>query len=105
MKIEFLHTESCHVWQKALPLLEESVKELGLAEEIEVTTIRTQKDAETHKFSGSPAIKINGKDIDPLAEKITKYSPASCRPYFYRGKFYDYPPREMILEALKQAGR
>ncbi len=103
MKIEFLHTGNCHVWQKTLPLLEEALKELGIKEKISVTVIKTQKDAERHKFSGSPAIKLNGKDIDSLAKKVTKYSAASCRPYFYKGKFYDYPPKEMIIAALRKA--
>jgi len=103
MKIEFLHTEDCHVWQKTLPLLKEAMKEDGIKDTIDVFVIKTQKDAQKHKFSGSPTIKINGEDIDPMAKKVTRYSPASCRPYFYKGKFYDYPPKEMILEALQRA--
>lgn len=103
MKIKFLHTEDCHVWQKALPLLEEAVKEFRIKEKIKVITIKTQKEAQKHKFSGSPTIKLNGKDIDPMAKRVTKYSPASCRPYFYKGKFYEYPPKEMIAEALQKA--
>jgi len=102
MKIEFLHTEDCHVWRKALPLLEEVMKEVGIKDKIDVITIKTQQDAEKHKFSGSPTIKINSEDIDPMAKKVTKYSPASCRPYFYKGKFHDYPPKEIIIEALQQ---
>lgn len=103
MKIEFLHTKDCHVWQKALPLLEEAVKELGIKEKIVTLVIKTQKDAQKHKFSGSPTIKLNDEDIDPMAKKVKKYSAASCRPYFYKGKFYDYPPKEMILESLRRA--
>lgn len=102
MKIEFLHTDDCHVWQKALPLLKKTMKELGIKGKIEAITIKTQKDAEKHKFSGSPSIKIDSKDIDPMAKKVTKYSPVSCRPYFYKRKFYDFPPKEMIVEALRK---
>ena len=78
------------------------MKEVGIKDKIDIFVIKTQKDAEKHKFSGSPTIKINGEDMDTMAKKVTAHSPASCRPYFCKAKFYDYPPREMIMEALLQ---
>jgi len=102
MTIRFLHTESCHVWQKALVVLEETLSELNLEVSYEVILIKTQKDADNHKFGGSPTIQIDGFDVDPMAQGVTKYTLSSCRNYVYQNKFYEYPPKEMVLAALKR---
>jgi len=101
MKIELLHTESCHIWQKALEVLEEMLKEMKIYEKVKVTIVKNDKEAAKYKFAGSPQIKINGKDIDPMASRIRTYTANSCRQYFYEGKIYEYPPKEMILKALR----
>jgi hypothetical protein len=54
-----------------------------------------------YRFFGSPTVQVNGEDVDPKAKMVTKYGMSSCRPYFWNGKSYDYPPKEMIMEALR----
>lgn len=99
--IRLLHTEACHAYHYAFDELEKALKEKGLPVKFEVILITSEKEAKEHKFFGSPAIQVNGEDVDPKAKMVTKYSVSSCRPYFWKGKSYDYPPKEMILEALK----
>lgn len=100
MKIQLLHTADCHAWKDSLSILEETLKSKGLEVMYEVRLIETEDQARAYKFSGSPTILIDGVDVDPLARNITTYSVNSCRPYFYQGKTYDFPPKEMILDAL-----
>ncbi len=100
-KIRLLHTESCHAYHEALDEIEKSLKEKGLPVEFEVTLITSQEQAEKYKFFGSPTIQVNGEDVDPRAKTATKYGMSSCRPYFWEHKSYDYPPKEMIMKALK----
>ncbi|HLD88892.1 MAG TPA: DUF2703 domain-containing protein [Candidatus Nanoarchaeia archaeon] len=102
MKIQLLHTADCHAWKNALKELEGAVKELKIKNKIEVMEIKTQEEAEKYKFSASPTIKINNIDIDPIGRKITKFSVMSCRLYFYKGKVYDFPPKEMIIEGIRE---
>jgi hypothetical protein len=64
--------------------------------------IETQEDAETHQYFGSPQININGKDIDPMAENVTNFKFAGCRFYIYKEKTYEFPPKEMLEEALEK---
>ena len=40
---------------------------------IERIEIKTDSDVETHKFIGSPAVRINGLDVDPAARLVTQY--------------------------------
>lgn len=101
MKIQLLHTAICHAWKESLSILEDTLKTEGLEVKYEIILIETEEQAKAYKFSGSPAILIDGIDVDPMARNVKTYSIQSCRPYFYRGKSYDFPPKEMILEALK----
>ncbi|MBI2617591.1 DUF2703 domain-containing protein [Candidatus Gottesmanbacteria bacterium] len=100
MKIQLLHTADCHAWKESLSILEEALKTKGLAAKYEVILIDTEGQAKAYKFNGSPSILIDGIDVDPMARNVKSYSVSSCRPYFYHGKTYDYPPKEMIIEAL-----
>lgn len=100
-KIRLLHTQGCHTYHQAFDELEKALKEKGLPVRFEVVLITCEKEAEENKFLGSPTIQVNGEDVDPKAKIVTKYSISLCRLYFWKGKSYDYPPKEMILEALK----
>lgn len=102
MKIQLLHTNECHAWQEAEKQLKEALKEANLSLEYEVILVSSPEQAQSLRFSGSPQITIDGQDVDPLAKNAKIFSIQSCRPYFYQGKSYDYPPKEMILEKLNQ---
>lgn len=99
-KIRLLHTEGCHVYHQTFDELEKALKEKGLPVQFEVILITSEEEAEKYKFFGSPSIQVNEEDIDPKAKMVTKYGISACRPYFWKGKSYDYPPKEMIIEAL-----
>jgi len=100
MNVELLHTNECHIWKKALEILSETLEEEGIKENVKVTEIKSVEEANQRKFSGSPQIIINGKDVDPMAEKITNYMLAGCRQYFYKGQHSEFPPKE--IEALNK---
>lgn len=100
-KVGLLHTGDCHAYHQAFDEIEKALKEKGLPVQFEVMLITSEEEAEENRFFGSPTIQINGEDVDPKAKMVTKYGMCSCRPYFWKDKSYDYPPKEMIIEALK----
>jgi hypothetical protein len=100
-EIRLLHTEGCHAYHQAFDEIEKALKEKGLTVQFEVILITSEQESKKYKFFGSPTIQVNGKDVDPKAKMVTKYGMSSCRPYFWKDKSYDYPPKEMIIEALK----
>jgi hypothetical protein len=66
------------------------------------------------KIHLSPSILINGKDIEKVINKNSKLksngcsdccqltgSSVNCRTFSYKGRKYDYIPKEMIMEAIK----
>ncbi len=100
IEIRLMHTPGCHSWKDALEVLEEAMAEVGIKSTISINIIETDDEAAQFKFVGSPSIHINGEDVDALSKKITQYRASSCRPYFYEGRSYDCPPKEMIVSAL-----
>ena len=101
LKVQLLHTESCHSYQEALVGIKEALKELGLSAELEVILMDSPEKARDYKFLGSPTIKINGLDMEPELEAAENFSINACRTYIYEGSLYHYPPKEMLLEVLK----
>lgn len=100
MKIQILHNKPCNFWQTAKTALDEVLKEKGIQDPVEEVLISDDEEAATYHFAGSPQIMINGKDIDPMAEKITNFHESGCRFYLWKEKVYEYPPKEMITAAL-----
>jgi len=101
-KVILLFVQGCHAYHQAFDELATTLKEAGLPTRFEALLITSDEEAEKHKFFGSPAVQVDGVDVDPRAEAVTKYGMASCRPYPWQGKSYDFPPKEMILKALKK---
>lgn len=101
MEILFLRNEKCEAWKEGLLELKLALSEMGIKDEIKEKVINTRAEAERYKFFGSPTILINGKDVELATDIEKKVSLNTCRTYLYQGKFYEYPPKEMILHTLE----
>jgi len=95
------HNKECNFWRILKGRLEKFISEKHLDAEIEEVLINNEEEAKKYRFAGSPQLTLNGKDIDPMANLITNFHIAGCRPVFWKGKSYDYPPMEMVEEAIK----
>ena len=92
----------------SLEELKNTINNIGL--KIELKEKRLPKS----KIRLSPSILINGIDIELLVNKSSKLKsnhcsdccqiaskPVNCRTFTYKGKDYDYIPKEMILGAIE----
>ena len=121
MKVQLLYILDCPWCVKTEELVKESLEELGVKAEVEEILIDKDEKARKYSFVGSPTVRINGKDVqeevskgqclpcEELAEYIegtTEFVKqeciCGCRIYFYKGRQYPYPPKEMIKEAIKK---
>lgn len=102
MKHEFtiLHNAACNFWKFLKRDLEALVRDQNLDADIKEVLVKDDAEAARLKFSGSPQLLVNGRDIDPMADRITTFHVGGCRPVLFREKLHEYPPREMIAEAL-----
>ena len=97
MRIELLHWEGCPSTDEARQLLEEVA---GPAAEIELREVKTQEEAEALRFPGSPTIRVDGVDVDPVGARSR---PAlNCRIYYLPdGRVSPVPPRKLLEAALR----
>lgn len=120
MKIQLLYILNCPWCLKTKKLIRQVLKELKIKADIEEILIDSEEGAKRYKFLGSPTIRIDGKDIQEKVGKgqclpceelselrkdttafVKKECKCGCRKYFYKGKRYPYPTKEMIKEAIK----
>jgi len=102
MKIELFYFDGCPNHEKALELLNDCLKELSLDVPVERIKVESPEAAERLRFLGSPSIRIDGKDLEYDDETGMEYS-MRCRRYQHDSEMLGYPPREMIMKALKVA--
>jgi len=100
LKIEFLYWEDCPSHPQAWKLLQEVMGELGIEAPVEQIEVVTDDDAERLAFPGSPTIRVNGTDIDPVGASQMGAA-LTCRIYRLQdGRFSPVPSKEMIGQAL-----
>ncbi len=72
--------------------------------DLEEIVLVNDEEAEKHKVLGVPTVRIQGIDVDPNFKDEGVYRSTCSRIYRWEGKFHDYPPKEMIKDALKRLG-
>src|SRR5438445_10395811 len=84
-----------------LEMVRETLNSLGRQDEIHQVEVRTQADADTTAFVGSPSIRINGADIEPWARTAKAFG-LSCRTYFDGSHRSGVPSRELLRRAISE---
>ena len=99
MKIEVLYWDGCPSHPEALELLHAVLAERGVEATVELREVRTDEEAKTLRFPGSPTIRVDGRDVDAFG---ADGRPAlTCRIYYPAdGRVSPIPSREQLEEAL-----
>ncbi len=99
MKIELLYFDGCTAYKTALKHLKDVIGERKLDATIEMIKIADEQQAVASRFLGSPSIRVNGRDIEPGAEKINDFS-MRCRLYIEDDAVSEWPSKNMIRRAI-----
>ncbi len=97
--VEVLTFVGCPRAQPALELVERVVDELGLQAAVRRVDVPDLETAETHRFLGSPTIRVNGRDVEPGADKRSDFA-LSCRVYRIDGSLKGEPDERWLRDAL-----
>ena len=102
MRVELLFSAGCPSYGKALRELQEVLRESGQdPEAVIVREIKTDDDAASEGFVGSPTIRIDGADVQPLADEPAGLT---CRIYHRRdGRISPTPDPADVREAVLAA--
>jgi hypothetical protein len=100
VKIEFLFWDGCPSHPEALDLLRDVLEARGVSDAIEIREVFTREEAVTLAFPGSPTIRIDGRDVDPVGAQAPPE--LNCRIYrLPDGRASPVPSRQQLEEALR----
>lgn len=86
----------------AVALVHRVCAELGSNAEIRVIDIPDQRAAEQARFLGSPTIRVDGRDVEPDADRCVEYI-CSCRLYQGQHSLRGLPEQAWVRQALQDA--
>jgi len=101
--VELLWWEGCPSTPEALEDLRAAMADLGLDPgAVDVREIRTDEEAGSHGFPGSPTIRVNGADVQ--APEDGEPPALTCRVYRLRdGRVSPKPDPDDLRDALRAA--
>lgn len=102
MNIELLWFEDCPNHEATFALLRDVLRERGIDETVERIEVPDLETGERTKFPGSPTIRIDGVDIEPMYEDGGDYTPR-CRLYATSRGLTGVPERRWIEATLDQS--
>ncbi len=101
MKIELLFVSDCPNYLETWSILEDVLQAEGFGARIEMIRVQTEEEAQKLQFSGSPTIRIDGRDIEDLGESEPQYTLGYRR---YKGGAgpRGLPSRALIHKAVQE---
>jgi hypothetical protein len=100
--VEVLTVAGCPNRDAAIALVHRVCAELGSNAEIRLIDIPDQLAAEQVRFLGSPTIRVDGRDVEPDADRCVEYI-CSCRLYRGRHSLRGLPEEAWLRQALQAA--
>lgn len=101
MKVEVLYFEGCPNHAPTVERVREALQSENEIAEVREIQVRTQAEAESLGFLGSPSVRINGLDVEPEARRLKSYG-LSCRTYTDGPTRSGVPSRDTLRHALKE---
>jgi hypothetical protein len=101
-RVELLWWDGCPSWPRALEDLRDAMRAAGLSpEDIEMTEVQTDQQAQELGFIGSPTIRVDGVDLFPTGDNTPGLN---CRIYRLRdGRVSPLPDPADLRAALARA--
>lgn len=101
MKVEVLYFEGCPNHAPTVERVREALQSEDQSAEIREVEVRTQAEAESVGFLGSPSVRVNGVDIEPEARELKSYG-LSCRTYMEGAVRSGVPSGDLIRRTLDE---
>lgn len=77
VRVEILARRDCASRELAISLVDDAIFATGVPARVELIDVVTEDQARRRRFLGSPTVRVDGRDVDPLAEGRSDYSLAT----------------------------
>jgi hypothetical protein len=101
-RVEIFYFEGCENHEGTRALVERVAAELKVEPEIALVQVADAEAAVQRRFLGSPTVRVDGRDVEPGAEKRSDFG-LSCRVYRSEHGFSGQPDAGWVREALSKA--
>jgi hypothetical protein len=101
-RVEILYFDGCPNHEPTRALVDQVAAELGLQAEIELVEVADPDSATRLRFLGSPSVRVDGRDVEPGADKRSDFV-LSCRVYRSERGLAGQPQSDWIRSALSEA--
>src|SRR5689334_1492886 len=102
MKVELLWFSGCPTHESAEAMLREVLEAEGVDAPIERIAVEDETTGIAMRFPGSPTIRIDGEDVEPLMLPTADYTPR-CRLYMTAEGLRGLPERAWVEGAVRAA--
>ena len=99
VQVELLYFDGCPGFESLLPRLRGLMAAHAPEAQLQVRSIDSLEEAEAQRFLGSPSVRVDGRDIEPDAERRTDFG-LKCRLYATDEGRTRQPPDEWIVNAV-----
>ncbi len=103
VRVELMYYIGCPAYRRARERTLLVLESMGMARELTMTRVRSDREAARLGFRGSPTVRVNGVDIDPDSEARQPAPGLYSREYSWKGRREDVPPEDMLRSALAAA--
>jgi hypothetical protein len=99
--VELLYFDGCLNHEALLPHLQEIIDRAGVHATIEQTRVDDDAAAQSHRFLGSPTVRVNGRDVEPGADQRDDFG-IKCRLYPTPDGLRGTPIDDWLVAALAE---
>lgn len=100
MKIEILYFDGCPTYRAAEETLRGMLAEQSIKAEVELVAVNTDEEAQRLRFPGSPTIRVDDRDLFPVADRAG-YA-LGCRMYATPEELKGSPTAKMVRASLAE---
>ena len=101
-RVDILYFEGCPNYKGARASVQRLTAELGVEPELRLVQIPDADAATRLRFLGSPTVRVDGRDVEPGADRRRDYV-LSCRVYRGERGFSGAPEEQWLRDALMEA--
>jgi len=102
MRIELLYFDGCPNHEALLPRLRALLASEAISTNVDLCRIADHDAAQHERFLGSPTVRVNGRDVEPDAQRRTDYG-MKCRLYRTAAGLSGEPEEQWLRAALRDA--
>jgi hypothetical protein len=102
MRIELLAFDGCPNVRETIDVLQQALRLEGIDAPIQLVDVDSSEAAQHLRFLGSPSVRIDGEDVEPMATERTTYG-MMCRTYNSGTGNAGVPPIDILRAAVRAA--